>query len=660
MASRFADDHDVVLVGYRGVDSSTRLDCPEVVVGAAGTRATCSPKRAARIRPGAARLRRPPEVRGHDLDGYTIPAARRRPRGRRAGCSATTRSTCSARAPARAPRRSTPGATPPASTARCMIAVNPPGRFLYRPGADRRAARPPVRRRPRLPDPPRRRCPSAGARSRSTAETSRVTSFFGLMESSSAAAPLSAPMTLDTWRAAADGDASGLWFQSLLSRLIFPRVQVWGEPPRPAGSTPRRRSGISPRRRATVGRRRRAATSSSGPAGGWSTPGPPTPDDNAYATPRDLELETLLISGEVDGATPAENATQRRAAAPAQRPPGDPEGLRAHDRLLEQPEAGGHAPDQRVLRHRQGRRLALHRAEDRPHARHDADRAGEEARRARWSASRCSRRCRWSAAALRVRRRGRLGRVASVALRSVWGLVLGLGGWFGAALLALILAPSVQIDAAALVVPSVALPVALGAYLAWVDADRPKLAGPRVRGRRCAARRLVRVRGRGLAARPAHRGRGRGRRDQPAAGRRRHRRRPAGQRTRTLICAARPVAGQAAGARRRSRTRCRCHAVERGGVDPAPHATRSGSPSLASERVVAVLAHRGRARRRRSGSRRCRRRAASPPSPALSRPAPPASVSSCSVPITTSTSRGRRARPRARRRERRARRSRVG
>src|SRR5580765_2338074 len=29
-ASRFADTHDVVLVGYRGVDGSTRLDCPEV------------------------------------------------------------------------------------------------------------------------------------------------------------------------------------------------------------------------------------------------------------------------------------------------------------------------------------------------------------------------------------------------------------------------------------------------------------------------------------------------------------------------------------------------------------------------------------------------------------------------------------------------------
>src|SRR5213594_2577171 len=29
-ASRFADNHDVVLVGYRGLDGSVRLDCPEV------------------------------------------------------------------------------------------------------------------------------------------------------------------------------------------------------------------------------------------------------------------------------------------------------------------------------------------------------------------------------------------------------------------------------------------------------------------------------------------------------------------------------------------------------------------------------------------------------------------------------------------------------
>jgi len=29
-ASRYTDDHDVVLVGYRGIDGSVRLDCPEV------------------------------------------------------------------------------------------------------------------------------------------------------------------------------------------------------------------------------------------------------------------------------------------------------------------------------------------------------------------------------------------------------------------------------------------------------------------------------------------------------------------------------------------------------------------------------------------------------------------------------------------------------
>ena len=30
-ASRFADRHDVVLIGYRGIDGSVRLQCPEVV-----------------------------------------------------------------------------------------------------------------------------------------------------------------------------------------------------------------------------------------------------------------------------------------------------------------------------------------------------------------------------------------------------------------------------------------------------------------------------------------------------------------------------------------------------------------------------------------------------------------------------------------------------
>ena len=37
-ASRFTANHDVVLVGYRGVDGSVRLDCPEVTLGNGGLR----------------------------------------------------------------------------------------------------------------------------------------------------------------------------------------------------------------------------------------------------------------------------------------------------------------------------------------------------------------------------------------------------------------------------------------------------------------------------------------------------------------------------------------------------------------------------------------------------------------------------------------------
>src|SRR5919109_2702280 len=88
-ASRFADKHDVVLVGYRGVDGSSRLDCPEVtsareqardLLSAASYRADASAFRAC-----ARRL----QDDGVDLAGYSLPervddldAARRLLRGR--------------------------------------------------------------------------------------------------------------------------------------------------------------------------------------------------------------------------------------------------------------------------------------------------------------------------------------------------------------------------------------------------------------------------------------------------------------------------------------------------------------------------------------------------------------------------------------------------
>ena len=72
-ASRFTARHDVVLVGYRGVDSSTKLDCPEV--DSARDRARDFLTRqsyasvAAAFQACAQRLKR----NGVDLAGYTLP-----------------------------------------------------------------------------------------------------------------------------------------------------------------------------------------------------------------------------------------------------------------------------------------------------------------------------------------------------------------------------------------------------------------------------------------------------------------------------------------------------------------------------------------------------------------------------------------------------------
>ena len=96
---------------------------------------------------------------------------------------------------------------------------------------------------------------------------------------------------------------------------------------------------------------------------------PATPDDNAYATPRTSTIETLLISGEVDGATPAEHAT--RELLP-HLPNGHQVVLKGFGHTIDfwnnQTPASTHLVTT-FLDHGQGRRLALHAAADRLHAR---------------------------------------------------------------------------------------------------------------------------------------------------------------------------------------------------------------------------------------------------------------------------------------------------
>src|SRR5205809_1160230 len=240
-ASRFADDHDVVLVGYRGVDGSSVLDCPEVesalkhstdFLGEKSFRAYGEAFRSC-----AHRLTND----GVDLAGYglaqqvdDLEAARRALGYKRIDLlseSAGTRTAMiySWRHPKSIHRS-------------VMIGVNPPGNFLW----DAKTTDEQIRKYSALcreDDSCRKRSDNLAASIRRAVAdipdhwfflpikqgNVRIASFYGLMESSSEAAPLSAPITLSTLLSADHGDASGFWFQSLLADFAFPTSFVWGQ-----------------------------------------------------------------------------------------------------------------------------------------------------------------------------------------------------------------------------------------------------------------------------------------------------------------------------------------------------------------------------------------------------------------------------------------------
>ena len=74
--------------------------------------------------------------------------------------------------------------------------------------------------------------------------------------------------------------------------------------------------------------------------------------------------------------------------------------------------------------------------------------------------------------ARRVHQRGRFGRKASATLRSLYPIVLGLGGWFLGVLIVITTMPGVPLDDELLAILSVGVPVGLG-HLLGLGAARP-------------------------------------------------------------------------------------------------------------------------------------------------------------------------------------------
>jgi pimeloyl-ACP methyl ester carboxylesterase len=484
LASRFADDHDVVLVGYRGVEGSVRLDCPEVssalkrsgdILGEKSAHAFTEAMRSC-----ATRL----TDEGVDLAGYTLPqrvddleAARRALGYGRVDLVSESVGTRTAMIYA--------WRYPSSIHRSVMIAANPPGGFLW----EAKTTNEQIGRYADLcakDDGCSERTHDLAASMRRTAAdipdrwfflpirqgNVRVASYYGLMETTEENAPLTAPMTLSSWLAAAEGDASGFWFLSLLADLAFPEAFVWGEYAATAMADARAARSYFSGGAEPGSNLGRAATSFGWGGGRLADVWPTAPDADRYSRVRTSRVETLLIGGALDFAVPPQLATRKVL-------PYLPNG---HQVVLP---GFGHSLDFWTYQQTAGTRLItafLDRGvvDDSRYQRQAVDFTPEvtQPALAKGFAGTMVGLAILTVLsllvmALRVRARGRFGRKSGAFLRSVYPMFLGLGGWFLAILVVTTTTPGVALDDRRLAVLSIGLPIGLGVYLAWVDRNRP-------------------------------------------------------------------------------------------------------------------------------------------------------------------------------------------
>jgi pimeloyl-ACP methyl ester carboxylesterase len=482
-ASRFADEHDVVLVGYRGVDGSSKLDCPEVTSSREHASEFLTEKSfradAAAFKACAERL----QDEGVDLTGYTLPqrvddleAARRALGYERVDLLSESAGTRTAmiyawRYPQRIHRS-------------VMIGVNPPGHFLW----DAKTTGAQIGRYAAL-------CAKdSSCRSRTSNLTASIQSsyqripdhwwflpvgqgnvqlgaFFGLMNArTDGAGPLAGPWTIDTLLDADDGDGSGAWLLSLMTKAIFPHAQVWGDVAAVG------RSDAAHARRFFAAHADRGSVIGS-PGTEFITAGgrlfdswPATPDENEYTRVRDSKVETLLIGGQLDVATPPQNATRELL----------PHLQNGHEVVLP---GIGHTDDFWTYQTAAGDRLVntfldTGRVDTSLYTRTPVDFTPAFSHGA---IARIVLGVMLGLAALtvlslvliafRVHWHGAFGRKSSAVLRSLYALLLGLGGLLLGVLVVLTLRPTEPINDELLASLSVGVPVGLGIYLAWVDSD---------------------------------------------------------------------------------------------------------------------------------------------------------------------------------------------
>jgi uncharacterized membrane protein YdfJ with MMPL/SSD domain/pimeloyl-ACP methyl ester carboxylesterase len=480
-ASRFADRHDVVLVGYRGVDGSVRLDCPEVESALGHSKDFLGEKSLTAYADGFRSCAERLTDDGVDLAGYGLVQqvddleAARKALGYDGvdllSESAGTRTALiySWRYP-RSIHRSV------------MIGVNPPGHFMW----DAKTFDEQIGRYAALCSQDAgcsKRTDDLAASIRTTSAhmpdrfwflpikkgNVRAGSLFGLFETTSENAPLTAPMALDTWLSAAEDDPSGLWFMSLAADLFFPKSFVWGQYAA-AGSID-----AAAARAYFSGRRDRnsladAATTFIWGGGRLADAWPAAADESEYSRVRTSRTQTLLVGGALDFSTPPQVATRELLPhLPNGRQVVLPRFGHSTSFWTEQPEAGTRLVNTFFDSGQvDGSLYKPVRFDFTPEVTQTAlgkGLAGTMIGLAVLTVLSIA------LMARQVRKRDRFGRKARVALRSLYPIVLGLGGWFLGVLIAVTTMPGVPLDDELLAALSVGLPVGLGVYFAWVDRD---------------------------------------------------------------------------------------------------------------------------------------------------------------------------------------------
>jgi hypothetical protein len=299
----------------------------------------------------------------------------------------------------------------------------------------------------------------------------KAAAFYGLMNATTdGAGPLAAPWTIDTLLSADEGDGGGAWFLSLMAQVAFPSEQLWGDVASVA------RTDTAYARKFYAGAADRGSVIGTPGTdliwvggrlvGAW----PASPDDNAYTHVRDSNVETLLIGGNLDFATPPQWAT--REVLP-HLPNGREVILKdlghSDDFWTYQPAASTRLVNTFLDSGRVDRSLYTHNSVDFTPSMSPGSIAKIVLGAMLGLAALMVLSLLWMA--LRVRWRGPFGRKGSALLRSLYPVMLGLGGWLLGVLIVLTTMPTVPLDDELVASLSVGVPIGLGIYFAWVNRE---------------------------------------------------------------------------------------------------------------------------------------------------------------------------------------------